>query len=112
MICRSYSYLNSTWTINVFLSQKKSGRLCSTRTLIAPAPGPDGLSGAFFKAAWEVIKKDIVAMFHAIWELDCRSSNLLNEAQMVLLKKNELPSGLKDYRPISLIHSLGKLFSN
>lgn len=50
-------------------------------------------------------------MFHAIWELDCRSFNLLNEAQMVLLKKNELPSGLKDYRPISLIHSLGKLFS-
>lgn len=30
---------------------------------------------------------------------------------MVLLQKNMAPSGLKDYRPISLIHSVGKLFS-
>jgi hypothetical protein len=32
-------------------------------------------------------------------------------AIMVLLHKTQAPTGLKDYRPISLIHSLGKLFS-
>jgi hypothetical protein len=30
---------------------------------------------------------------------------------MVLLHKTQAPTGLKDYRPISLIHSVGKLFS-
>ena len=30
---------------------------------------------------------------------------------MVLLHKNQQPEGLKDYRPISLIHSIGKLFA-
>jgi hypothetical protein len=30
---------------------------------------------------------------------------------MVLLHKTTSPSGLKDYRPISLIHSVGKLIA-
>ena len=30
---------------------------------------------------------------------------------MVLLRKNDAPNGLRDYRPISLIHSFGKLVS-
>jgi hypothetical protein len=30
---------------------------------------------------------------------------------MVLIHKTQTPARLKDYRPISLIHSLGKLFS-
>lgn len=30
---------------------------------------------------------------------------------MVLLRKNDAPAGLRDYRPISLIHSFGKLVS-
>lgn len=75
------------------------------------APGPDGFNGCFYKAAWEVLKTDILEVFHSLWRLDSRSFHLLNEADMVLLWKNEAPSGLRDYRPISLIHSVGKLFS-
>ena len=30
---------------------------------------------------------------------------------MVLLHKTEAPTGLKDYRPISLIHSIGELLA-
>ena len=30
---------------------------------------------------------------------------------MVLLHKTQAPDGLKDYRPINLIHSIGKLFA-
>lgn len=30
---------------------------------------------------------------------------------MILLRKNAAPNGLKDYRPISLMHSFGKLFA-
>jgi hypothetical protein len=43
--------------------------------------------------------------------MDFRSFHLLNEACMILLHKTQAPAGLKDYRPMSLIHSMGKLFS-
>jgi hypothetical protein len=43
--------------------------------------------------------------------MDFRSFHALNEAVMVLLHKTQAPMGLKDYRPINLIHSIGKLFS-
>ena len=46
-----------------------------------------------------------------MWDLNARSFRLLNEAAMILLRKNDAPSGLRDYRPICLIHSVGKLFS-
>jgi hypothetical protein len=36
----------------------------------------------------------------------------VNDAYMVLLPKSNNPEGIKDRRPISLIHSVGKLFLN
>jgi len=75
------------------------------------APGSDGFSGAFYKKAWEVVGPDVVRMFGALWDMDFRSFHHVNEAVMVLLHKNQQPEGLKDYRPISLIHSIGKLFA-
>jgi hypothetical protein len=75
------------------------------------APGPYGFTGAFFKAAWEVIGADVVRVFNAFWELDHRSFNHLNEAAMVLIHKTDSPASLGDYRPISLIHSVGKLIA-
>jgi hypothetical protein len=75
------------------------------------APGPDGFTGAFFKAAWEVIGPDVVRVFNAFWDLDHRSFNHLNEAAMVLIHKTDAPASLRDYRPISLIHSVGKLIA-
>jgi hypothetical protein len=52
-----------------------------------------------------------VWVFHALWDLDFRSFHHLNEAIIVLIHKTQAPEGLKDYRPISLIHSVGKLFA-
>lgn len=49
--------------------------------------------------------------FNALWPLDSRSFYLLNGAIMVLLLKNRAPTKLKDYRPISLMHSFSKLFA-
>jgi hypothetical protein len=73
--------------------------------------GPDGFNGALYKAAWEIVGPDEVRVFHALWDMDFRSFYHLNEATMVLLHKTQVPDGLKDYRPISLIHSIGKLFA-
>lgn len=54
---------------------------------------------------------DVVRVFQALWEVDFRSFYHLNGATMVLLHKTQTPDDLRDYRPISLIHSIGKLFA-
>jgi hypothetical protein len=43
--------------------------------------------------------------------MDCRSFHHLNEALLTLLPKVDNPEALGDYRLISLIHSIGKIFS-
>ncbi|WVZ67945.1 hypothetical protein U9M48_016957 [Paspalum notatum var. saurae] len=50
-------------------------------------------------------------VFNALWSLDLRSLYLLNDAYIVLLKKKDDAAELKDFRPISLIHSLSKLIT-
>ena len=34
------------------------------------APGPDGFTGAFFKACWETIKDDIMAAMNSLFTLN------------------------------------------
>jgi hypothetical protein len=53
----------------------------------------------------------MVRAFHAISAMDCRSFHHLNEALLMQLPKVDNPVALNDYRPISLIHSFGKIFS-
>lgn len=73
------------------------------------APGPDGFTGLLYKKAWATIKPDILNAFNAFWLQDSRSFYHLNDAYMILLKKVGNPTEIRDYRPISLIHSFGKL---
>jgi hypothetical protein len=73
------------------------------------APGPDGFTALFYKSAWDIIKHNILRAFRAFWSLDARSFHHLNDAYMVLLLKKGDAAEIKDYRPISLIHSFGKL---
>lgn len=76
----------------------------------APA-GPDGFTGNFFKACSDIIKGDIISVFHSIHNLRCANLSLLNSANIVLLPKKEEAEGVTDYRPISLIHSIAKILS-
>jgi len=73
------------------------------------APGLDGFTGRFYKAAWNIIKGDIMNAINAFWAHDTRSFHHLNDAYMILLKKKEGAEEIREYRPISLIHSFGKL---
>jgi hypothetical protein len=52
-----------------------------------------------------------MASFDARWNLDSRNFHDANGALTVLLPKCQHASILKDYRLISLIHIVGKLFS-
>lgn len=75
------------------------------------APGPDGFTGTFYKTCWPIIKEDIVAAFNSFHNLCAGSLEKLNGANIVLIPKSDLAEEAKDFRPISLIHSFGKLIT-
>lgn len=75
------------------------------------ALGPDGFTGIFYKKAWDIIKGDVLNVFNVVWSQDTRSLNHLNDAYVMLLKKKPQPAEIRDYRPISLIHSFSKLIT-
>ena len=75
------------------------------------APGPDGFTGLFFKECWEIIKHDLTAAFNQLYNMNVQGFELLNSANIFLLPKKMDAAKVGDYRPISLIHSIAKIFS-
>jgi hypothetical protein len=75
------------------------------------APGPDGFTGAFFKACWETISDDVMAAMNSLFSLNAQGFEWLNSACIVLLPKKAEALRVTDFRPISLIHSIAKIFS-
>jgi hypothetical protein len=75
------------------------------------APGPDGFTAEFLRACWTIVKHDIVAAFQQLYEMRGRGFAQLNQALLTLLPKHAGASTLRDYRPISLIHLVAKLFA-
>lgn len=73
------------------------------------APGPDGFTGLFFKECWLIIKADVLAAIHAIYDHRCADLNLINKANIVLIPKKEGADDIRDFRPISLIHAAVKI---
>ena len=73
------------------------------------APGPDGFTGRFYKSGWTIIKNDVMAAVHFLWTENFRSLQKLNSAYITLIPKKTNAVQVKDYRPISLVHSFTKL---
>lgn len=73
------------------------------------APVPDGFTGRFYKSCWSIIKGDVLAALEAIHHGHVFKFRLLNSAFISLLPKRLDALHVKDYRPISLIHSFAKL---
>ena len=72
------------------------------------APGPDGFNMHFIKSHWSLFKEEVMLVFDLFFSsgtLDCR----LNSSFIVLIPKCHSPSGLNDYRPISLVGCIYKL---
>jgi hypothetical protein len=72
--------------------------------------GPNGFSGQFYQVAWLIIRLNIMNALDVFWCHGMCNLHDVNEALMVLLKSAAMIN-LKQYRPISLIHSIGKLLS-
>jgi hypothetical protein len=73
------------------------------------APGPDGFIGRFYKACWPTIKTEVMAAISCAWAQKFRNMGALNSAFITLLPKLQPAQCVKDYRPISLVHSFAKL---
>ena len=69
------------------------------------APGPDGFTGAFYKASWPVIRDELMEAVHAFELGNTRNMNRLNNALIVLLPKKVGANCPSDFRPITMIHS-------
>jgi hypothetical protein len=75
------------------------------------APGPDGLTGHFYKSCWSIIKKDIMTTISWVWSRKMVGLTPLNTTYITLLLKKEEAGEPKDFRPISLVHSFAKLLT-
>ncbi|XP_026438254.1 uncharacterized protein LOC113336795 [Papaver somniferum] len=74
------------------------------------SPGPDGFPIEFYKVSWEVIKNDfmkVVKEFNEIGGVNWR----LNFTFLSLIPKKKDAVQLKDFRPISLVSTIYKIFS-
>ncbi|KAL0293620.1 UNVERIFIED_CONTAM: hypothetical protein Sradi_6926600 [Sesamum radiatum] len=74
------------------------------------APGPDGYTSAFFKAAWPVIGGDVCAAVVEFFQIG-RPLKQINATLLTLIPKVHLPSRVSDFRPIACCNVLYKAIS-
>ena len=75
------------------------------------APGPDGFTAEFVRACWTTVRQDFVDVFQQLYEMRGRGFSKLNQALITMLPKRPDAPTLNDYRPISLIHLVAKIFA-
>jgi hypothetical protein len=74
------------------------------------APGPDGIPVEFFQSCREIVKHDLMQLFH---DWHCGNLNLykLNFGMIILLQKIADANIIQKYRPIFLLQVLYKLIT-
>jgi hypothetical protein len=75
------------------------------------ASGPDGFTVEFLCACWGIVKQDFMALFQQLYDLRGRGFHVLNQALLTLLPKQPDAQALGDFRPISVIHLVAKVFA-
>ena len=74
------------------------------------ALGPDGFSMAFFHHCWRVVERDVLVVFEEFYH-HSKFEKSLNATFIALIPKKNDASNIRDFRPISLVGSLYKIFS-
>lgn len=74
-------------------------------------PWSDGSTDHFYKSCWPITKKEIMSALNAPHVTNGQGFYKLNCALITLLPKKDGVILIKDFWPIGLIHSFGKLFS-
>jgi hypothetical protein len=73
------------------------------------ASGPDGFTGRFYKACWNIIKVEVLNAISAVWNSNFTKLDRLNSAFITMIPKKDDADQVKDFRPISLVHNFAKL---
>jgi hypothetical protein len=96
--------------LDQFISEEE---IWSTIKALPPdkALGQDRFTGRFYRAAWQIIKVDFMAAVGSLMQGDINKLHLLNSAYITLLLKTTVAIEIKDYRPISFIHSFAKIIT-
>ena len=74
------------------------------------APGPNGLSMAFFQACWAVVHLDIMALLRA-FHVSGSFEKSLNATFLALIPKKVEAVKVKEFRPFSLVSGLYKILA-
>ncbi|KAK4383900.1 hypothetical protein Sango_3110100 [Sesamum angolense] len=74
------------------------------------APGPDGYSSGFYKAAWPVIGKEVVKAIVEFFSTG-RLLKQVNTTMLALIPKVRVPNLVSDFRPISCCNVLYKVIT-
>jgi hypothetical protein len=74
------------------------------------APGPDGINFLFIKKAWNIIGEDIIQMVDEFYRTNLLPAGIISTF-VTLISKIKGANKLSDFRPISLVGSLYKIFS-
>lgn len=74
------------------------------------AAGPDGYSGRFYQACWEIISPDLLTAVQEFFA-GVPLPKSVASGLIVLLPKKEYPSSFGDYRPICLCNFINKIFT-
>jgi hypothetical protein len=73
------------------------------------APGPDGFLIEFYQKFWDVIKEDLMAIFHGLFIGDLPLFSL-NFGVIMLIPKVQDITQIQQYRPICLLNVSFKIF--
>ncbi|XP_026445697.1 uncharacterized protein LOC113346372 [Papaver somniferum] len=74
------------------------------------SPGPDGVSGHFYRACWQIIKEDVVQAIQFCWSKKFIPKGM-NSIFLVLRPKVEGAKSPNQYRPIGLSNVSFKIFT-
>ncbi|XP_026417385.1 uncharacterized protein LOC113312866 [Papaver somniferum] len=74
------------------------------------APGPDGFSGCFYRACWNIINQDVVEAIQFCWKRRFIPKGL-NSNFLVLLQKTIGARNTNQFRPIGLSNVMFKNFT-
>ena len=74
------------------------------------APGPDGFTWRFYASCLQIVKADFMRALDHFHRGDMRGLAAINKALVSLLPKREGALDIKDFRPVSLVHSAIKVF--
>ncbi|XP_026428923.1 uncharacterized protein LOC113324853 [Papaver somniferum] len=74
------------------------------------APGPDGYTGVFYRAAWDIIKRNLLDVVQFRWKNNMIPSGM-NSKFLVLIPKMKGANNAKSFRPIGLSNFCFKIIT-